>query len=126
MKVIPNSQTESGQRPKPGGSVVGDMLPALALAGVGLIALVIATLAVAKGTGQYLVLGPPWADRAQMHSIVWQAGGGVAGDGGLSSVVIAMSDDVDFADALRAQGAWLVIASPVLQGCFRLARGDDR
>ena len=99
------------------------LLPALLLAAVGFVTLVVATLLTGGVSGQYLVIGPPWQDRAQMMDMVWQAQGGVVGFGALPFVAIAMTDRSDFTAALRDRGAWMVLPSPVLLGCATGADG---
>lgn len=94
------------------------LLPALALAAIGLVALILASLSGPAGQGQYLVIAAPWSERADMLDMVWRAGGGISGFGGLSAIAIAMGDRPDFAASLRAQGAWLVLPAPRVLGCF--------
>lgn len=102
---------------------VRDMLPAGILALLGLIGLVLASLSAGPSTGQYLVIAAPWQGREQVADLVWRAGGGVAGFGGLSSVVVAMGDGPGFAETLRAQWAWIVLPSPRGLGCFTAPDG---
>ena len=100
----------------------------MTLALIGLVWLVGATLASqgagdqgadGPGTGdQLLVIGPPTLDRGGVNDIVWQAGGAVVGAGGLPNIAVAVADRPDFAKALTAAGAWLVLPSPRLLGCF--------
>ena len=95
-----------------------DLWPAVALGLTGLVWLAGTTLAGAGIGGQLLVIGPPAIDRTGVNGIVWQAGGAVIGHGGLPNIAIAASDQPDFAGALKAAGAWLVLPSPRLLGCF--------
>ena len=100
-----------------------ELLPAITLALIGLVWLISATLAgkdvSRQGVGgQLLVIGPPALDRAGVNDIVWQAGGAVVGAGGLPNIAVAIADRPDFAKALTAAGAWLVLPSPRLLGCF--------
>lgn len=95
-----------------------DLWPALALGLTGLIWLVGVTLAGAGAGGQLLVIGPPALDRDRVNGIVWRAGGAVVSPGGLPNIAIAVADQPDFASALTAAGAWLVLPSPRLLGCF--------
>lgn len=100
-----------------------DLWPAIVLGLCGLVWLVGTTLANTKladsgSGGQLLVIGPPATDRTGVYGIVWQAGGAVMGHGGLPNIAIAASDQPDFAAALTAAGAWLVLPSPRLLGCF--------
>ncbi len=93
-------------------------LPALVLAALGFVALIGATLSTGgDGQGQYLILAAPWSGRAQMMDMVARADGGVVGFGAVPFLAIAMADRPDFDAAMRDQGAWLVLPSPVLLGC---------
>lgn len=102
---------------------IRDLLPAGVLALLGLIGLVVATLSTDAAPGQYLIVAAPWQGREKLAEMVWRAGGGVAGFGGLSSVVVAMGDGPDFAETLREQGAWIVVPSPRGLGCFTAPDG---
>ena len=99
-----------------------DFAPALALLLAGVVALAVATLAASPVQGQYLVLAPG-AGGARLTDLVYRAGGGVVGLGGLRGIAIAASDDPYFRDALKAQGAWAVLPSSRLLGCFTDERG---
>lgn len=94
-----------------------DLLPALGLAMIGLVALVVASLSV-SARDQLVVIAAPWTSRAEMLDLIWRAQGGVAGFGALPAVAVAMSDRDDFRDRLYQQGALLVFASPRFLGCF--------
>ena len=98
--------------------------PALLLVVLGLLGLAAGTLTANAVPGQYLVLAAPWRSPAQMLDMVWRADGGIAGFGALPGAAIAMTRRPDFADAVRAQGAWLVLPSPTLLGCCTLQRKD--
>ena len=67
--------------------------------------------------------GPPALDRDGVNAIVWQAGGAVIGSGGLPNIAVAAATRPDFAQALMAAGAWLVLPSPRLLGCFSESGG---
>lgn len=95
-----------------------DLWPALALGLTGLIWLAGITLAGTGAGGQLLVIGPPAFDRSGVQGIIWQAGGAVIASGGLPNIAIAVADRPDFASALTAAGAWFVLPSPRLLGCF--------
>lgn len=103
-----------------------DLAPAAVFGAAGLVALIIATLLGAGNSGQMLVFGPPALDRDRVTGIVWQAGGTVIDFGGLPNVAIAtaMTERPDFAEALKAAGAWLVLPSPRLLGCFAETGAD--
>ena len=94
-----------------------DFAPALALLLAGIVALAGVTLVASPVQGQYLVLAPG-AGGAQLTDLVYRAGGGVVGLGGLRGIAIAASDDPKFRDAMLAQGAWAVLPSSRLLGCF--------
>jgi hypothetical protein len=70
------------------------------------------------GATQYAVLGPPWLGSGRMLALVDAAGGLPLDTGGWSNVVIAHSDDPDFAAALYRAGAWLVLDAVRLRGCL--------
>ena len=93
-------------------------MPALLFALAGVIALMLATISAKGAPGQYLVLTAPWSGRAQMMDMVSQADGGVVGFGVVPFLAVAMAGRPDFGDAMRDQGAWLVLPSPILLGCF--------
>ncbi|WP_378944690.1 hypothetical protein [Paracoccus sp. R86501] len=99
-----------------------DFAPALALLLAGIVALAVATLVASPVQGQYLVLAPG-AGGGQLTDLVYRAGGGVVGLGGLPGIAIAASDDPDFRSAMKAQGAWAVLPSSRLLGCFTDDRG---
>lgn len=109
--VLPDQDQEQGSR-------LGDFLPAIALAGFGIAGLAIATLFASHIDGQYLVIMPPSIAQPEVLDMVYRAKGGVVGFGGLSNIVIAASDKPDFEAAMRAAGAWLVMPSPRIFGCF--------
>lgn len=106
-------------------SGLAELWPALFLAGVGIVALVAATLNVGDVTGEYLIFSAPWSGRAEMMDMVSRADGGVVGFGAVPFLAIAMAGRPDFTEAVRQQGAWLVLPSPVLLGCFGGATGDQ-
>ncbi len=99
--------------------------PALLLVALGLPGLVLGTLMTGAVPGQYLILTAPWRSPAQILDMVWRADGGIAGFGALPGTAVAMAGRPDFAAALRAQGAWLVLPSPTLLGCGALKRKDQ-
>ncbi|MCZ0963734.1 hypothetical protein [Paracoccus benzoatiresistens] len=66
--------------------------------------------------GRYLVVGGA-SGRASAVRMVHDAGGGVIAVGRLVPTVLAVSDDAGFVDALRSQGAWLVLPVPGGLGC---------
>ena len=100
-----------------------DLWPAMALGLTGLLWLIGATLTGPGSGGQLLVIGPPALDRDGVNGIVWQAGGAVIGSGGLPNIAVAAATRPDFATALTAAGAWLVLPSPRLLGCFSASGG---
>lgn len=94
-----------------------DFVPAIAVLGVGLVALVIATMLLVTVPGQYVAILPASQGRLQILDAVYQAGGSVLDFGRLDNIVFAASDDPEFASTLRGSGAWIVIPSPRLLGC---------
>lgn len=101
-----------------------DIVPALCLAALGLTGLVVATLGTNAVPGQYLVVMSPRVPAGAVMDMVYRAHGGVLGFGGLPGVTIATSDDPSFAEAIRAEGALLVIRSPRFLGCFVPTQGE--
>ncbi|MDN5567443.1 MAG: hypothetical protein L0G27_01610 [Paracoccus sp. (in: a-proteobacteria)] len=99
-----------------------DFAPALALLSVGIAGLAVATVMATAVQGQFLVVGPG-LDPARLMDVVYRAGGGVVGLGGVPGVAIAASDDPGFRAAVLSQGAWFVMASPRLLGCFAATTG---
>lgn len=99
--------------------------PALLFAGVGIVALVVATLTVGGVKGEYLIFTAPWIGRAEMMDMVSRADGGVVGFGAVPFLAVAMAGRPDFTEAMWQQGAWLVLPSPVLLGCFGGAREEQ-
>lgn len=94
-----------------------DMAPAMILLLAGVAALAAATLTASPVQGQYLVLAPG-AGGGRLTDLVYRAGGGVVGLGGMRGIAIAASEDPDFPQAMLAQGAWAVLPSSRMLGCF--------
>lgn len=95
-----------------------DLVPAAGMLVAGLLALLVAFLFSAEDRGQYVVVASPWATPGETVRKITAAGGGLMDMGGFSNIVLAASTDPDFAPAMRADGAWLVIPLPRLTGCF--------
>lgn len=114
------SDSENG-RPKPhrGEAPASwrDMAPAMILLLAGVVALAAATLTASPVQGQYLVLAPG-AEGGRLTDLVYRAGGGVVGLGGMRGIAIAASEDPGFRQAMLAQGAWAVLPSSRMLGCF--------
>ena len=120
MASISASEEVSGGRKRAANgspAVLRDLLPALALAAAGLLALAAGAFAV-PSRGEYVVIGPPWADQGATIALIGAAGGGLAGLGGWGNIAIAASGRADFAQAAREAGAWLVLPAPRLLGCI--------
>jgi|GEM_PF-1670344 len=94
-----------------------DFVPAVALLVAGLLALAVATVMATPVQGQFLVMAPR-LDAENLMDAVYRAGGGVVGLGGIAGIAIAASDDAGFKSAVLAQGAWFVVPSPRILGCF--------
>lgn len=102
------------------------MIPALLLAVTGIAGLAWVTAtrdvqAAEAGRGEVVVVARPGATLAQAIAIVSRAGGAMVAPGRFGNVVVAASPRAHFADALRREGAWAVIASPRLAGCVASA-----
>lgn len=95
-----------------------DYVPAIGLLVVGLGGLTVGNLLATPVPGHYLVMTPPGMTRFEILDLVFRAHGGLVGIGGLPNIATAVSDDPAFPAALRAEGAWLVLPSPRLIGCF--------
>lgn len=85
---------------------------------MGLAGLIMASLATPGRDGRYLVLVAPWASFGETLDIIEVADGGLLDMGGFPNIVMAASARVDFADRAREAGAWLVLPSPFIAGCF--------
>lgn len=86
----------------------------------GLITLLAASLSGDGRGGQYLVMGAPWASHGRMIGVIRKADGGLAAIGGFGNIAIASSSRSDFARRARQAGAWAVLPSPRIAGCFGL------
>lgn len=99
------------------------LLPAAALAMLGLAALAPLALAPTQATGQYVVIAAPLADRRSVADTIHRAGAGVMAFGRLPNVAIAWSTDAGFPALARAQGAWAVWPTSGGAGCATRAGG---
>lgn len=95
------------------------LLPLL-LAIVGGLTLPLATVVLPEPGQPVAVVFAPGVTLADAMGRVTAAGGLPLGAGTFGNVVVARSDQGDFADNLQKQGAWLLL-DPVLAGC-----GDGR
>lgn len=95
-----------------------DIMIAVAIAFIGIIAVVIATLLATAIPGQYVIVAPLGHGRGDLLDIVYRADGGVTGFGGFQNIAIAASDNPDFSSAAVDGGAWFVLPAPRLLGCF--------
>ncbi|SED94906.1 hypothetical protein SAMN05443249_6013 [Beijerinckia sp. 28-YEA-48] len=100
------------------GLTLRDLTPAAMLLTVGLFGLLAATLSAAEKSGQYLVVAAPWSSLGQTMSLVGMAHGEIVEAGRFENVIVAASSRPDFADNARHAGAWLVLPSPRVFGCF--------
>lgn len=114
--ALPDPTTAA--RPEPAG-----LAPAMALAGVGLAALIGAALMRDGPPGQFLVLLPPVTDAGRAMVAVHAAGGGVIRHARLPGLVVAISDRDDFRDRMRQQGAWMILPAPGDFGCVTARPG---
>lgn len=103
--------------------VLRDWLPAAGLFLLSLTALVAFQLTRPGVDGQFLVLADPRRGPLHLADIAWRAGGGLIRDGAVPGTGVALSDGADFADRLRAEGAWLVLPSGRALGCA--SGGED-
>lgn len=102
---------------------VRDLLPAIMLLLAGLAGLLAASVWPANAKGRYVVLAAPWSRSAETLNLVTAAHGRLIQAGRFSNIMIVASEDADFPDMLRQNGAWLVIASPRGGGCFDTVQG---
>lgn len=98
-------------------TAINALLPALALALVGLVALAGHALTRPGAPGQFLVMTHPGMPRAQVLDLVHAAGGGVIAFAALPGLSVALSGDDGFEDRVRQRGAWLVLPAPGSLGC---------
>lgn len=96
---------------------ISDFIPAALLAVLGMAALVVGSLFASAVEGQYLVIMSPTLGRAQVLDRIFDAGGGVAGFGGLPNIAYAITDQPGFKATIREGGAWLVLPAPRILGC---------
>ncbi len=108
------------------GGAFRDFLPAAILLAIGLVGLLAASLSGDGRAGQYLVIGAPWAGYGRTVQAIRGADGALAGVGGFGNIAIATSSRRDFAARARQAGAWLVLPSPRLVGCFGLSSEASR
>lgn len=99
------------------GGAVSALLPALALALAGLVALAGHALTRPGAPGQFLVMTRPGLHRAPVLDLVHAAGGGVIAFGALPGLSVVLSGDDGFEDRVRQRGAWLVLPAPGSLGC---------
>lgn len=92
----------------------------------GLAALAVATLLSSAVPGHFVVVTRPGLKPGQIMDLIYRAGGGVTGFGGLPNLALAISDDPGFQGAARAQGAWLVLPAPRFLGCTATGIGETR
>src|SRR5688572_12699677 len=93
-------------------------MPAAMLFLTGLAGLIVASLSGSVRNGEYLVIAAPWSRLGQTINIIGTAQGGVIEAGRFQNIAIAASARSDFVDRARDAGAWLVLPSPRIAGCF--------
>ena len=103
--------------PESEGGALSALLPALALALAGLVALAGHALTRPGAPGQFLVMTRPGLHRAQVLDLVHAAGGGVIAFGALPGLSVVLSGDDGFEERVRQRGAWLVLPAPGSLGC---------
>ena len=96
---------------------LSDLGPALALLFAGLLAVMVASAYAAGRDGLYLVVATPQAKFSQTLGLLYESGGNLLAASRFPNVVIASSDQTDFAKRARQAGAWLVLPSPFGAGC---------
>jgi len=103
----------------------GAVWPAVAAAVFGLFALSCASLLLDRAEGEYLVVGSPFQAPRDLLLTIAAADGAVAASGGFENMMVAVSDQPDFAARLRAAGALIVLPVPRVFGCgVDVTRGD--
>lgn len=105
-----------------------ELWPAVALLGVFLVGLVVATLYPSGSDDQYAVVAPPWFNRHQTIGVIESVDAGIVDTGGPANMLIVHSSAPDAVRKLYAAGAWLVIDPVRLRGCigFGQAKGEGR
>lgn len=99
-------------------STVRDLAPAIALLTAGLIGLFMASLSGVERNGPYLVIAAPWFSLSKTINLIRSADGGFAEASRFQNIAIAYSSRADFADRASDAGAWFVLPSPTITGCF--------
>lgn len=102
-----------------------DWLPAVVLACGGVVALACASLPAPVPGGEVVVITAPGTTFPATLAMVQRAGGALVAPGRFANVIVVRSFRPDFAEALHAQGAWAVIASPSLVGCVGVRKAGD-
>lgn len=102
-----------------------DFLPALAMAGVGLIALGAAWMTPQERGDQYLLIASPAATRGETLDIIMKAGGRMVSPGRFGNIAVAFSADSNFPERLRKAGAWIAVEMPQNAGCLGKFAGVD-
>ncbi|MGE4322614.1 MAG: hypothetical protein AB7E60_06235 [Sphingobium sp.] len=92
-------------------------LPAALLLVTGLAGLAVVSILNGNASGPYLVIAPPGASLADTINLVGAADSRLVQAGRFPNMVIAASDQPDFAATLRKAGAWLAIPAPERGGC---------
>ncbi|RRH78174.1 hypothetical protein [Falsigemmobacter faecalis] len=95
----------------------GALWPALTAALFGLFALTSASLLLDRAEGEYLVIGSPFETPRALLLTIAAADGAIAATGGFDNMMVAVSDQPDFAARLRAAGALMVLPVPRVFGC---------
>lgn len=116
-RVISSPDTEASFQQ---GSTLRDITPAAMLLACGLIGLVAASFSRDARPGDYLVIDAPWSTYGLTINTIRSADGRLAATGGFGNIAIATSHRSDFPARARQAGAWLVIPSPRIPGCFGL------
>ncbi len=99
-----------------------DLWPAVALLGVVVLGLVIATLYPSGSDDQYAVVAPPWYSRAQTIGLIESIDAGIVDTGGPANMLIIHSSAPGVVRKLFGAGAWLVIDPVQLRGCIGFAQ----
>ncbi|MCM8729369.1 hypothetical protein ACFO8O_00110 [Hephaestia sp. GCM10023244] len=94
-----------------------DLIPAIGLGLFLLGVLAVSYFLSVDSRNQYLVVAPPDWSAARTINLILAGDGRLLRQGRFANVLIATSEQADFARVLRGAGAWLVVPAPGDWGC---------
>jgi hypothetical protein len=95
-----------------------DFVPCGLLLVFSVVAIFLASMVADAHSTEVAVVAPPWADAADVATIVARSGGSIVASAGLPNIIIARSDDPEFVSTLYHAGAWLVLDAVKLRSCL--------